>query len=100
MTLLPASAAPHDDRALLRELAEALDGLTDDKPTMRLGIVNVAGRLYREITVHGPRQYRAVRQCFDRRGYRLRPGDAHLIARFERIRCDSYEPAVGAWDED
>jgi hypothetical protein len=99
-TLLSTNAARREDLALITEIAESLDGLERHKPTMQLGIVNRAGFIYREITVHGPTQYRAVRDCFTRHGYRLRPGDAHLIAHFQRVSDDSYEPSVGAWDEE
>ena len=94
------SSAPRDDGALLNDLADALEGLKEARPTMHLGIVNASGQLYREITVHGPGQYRAVRDCFVRRGFRLRPGDAQLIAHFERVAGDLYEPCVGAWDDE
>jgi hypothetical protein len=101
MTLLRAErAAPRDERSLLVELEDAVRGLKDDRPTLHLGIANSAGQLYREITVHGPLQYRAVRDCFLRRGFRLRPGGAQLIAHFERIPDDLHEPYSGSWDDE
>jgi hypothetical protein len=93
-------AAPPDDGALMVELSTAVKGVSEQRPTMLLGIANRAGQVYREITVHGPQQYRAVRECFVRRGYRIRPGDELLIARFERVPVEAYEPVVGAWDDD
>ena len=93
-------AAPRDDGALMVEISTAVKGVSEQRPTMLLGIANSAGQVYREITVHGPRQYHAVRECFARRGYRIRPGDDHVIARFERVSVDAFEPVVGAWDDD
>jgi hypothetical protein len=82
------------------EISTAVKGVSEQRPTMLLGIANSAGQVYREITVHGPQQYHAVRECFVRRGYRIRPGDDQLIARFERVSVEAYEPVVGAWDDD
>ena len=91
---------PPDDGALMVAIATALKDVSEQRPTMLLGIANSAGQVYREITVHGPQQYHAARACFMHRNYCIRPGDGHLVARFERVSVEACEPVVGVWAND
>ena len=80
------AAIPQDDWDMLIKVSVALREVEQALPQMQLGVCNGIGEVYREITVHGPSQYRAAKDCFNRLGYRLKPvDDSHLIARFERL---------------
>ena len=81
--LCAGSVVPMEDRALTLSLSTALRDLRDEHPRVHAGVLNLQGAVYRTVVVDGMRQYRALRDCFNRRGYSHQWGDTRNLSFFK-----------------
>ena len=81
--LCAGSVVPMEDRALTLSLSTALRDLRDEQPEVHAGVHNLQGDVYRTMAVNGMRQYRALRDCFNRLGYSHQCGDTQSLSFFK-----------------
>ena len=62
--LIADAVVPVWDRALLHALHDAVAGAVMDEPLSYIVVMNDSDGPYRQIVVHGPVEYRQLRDCF------------------------------------